>query len=124
VEVDGEFSLQPSFRLRGREATLRLYQAARNAFCAGEDLKAMQQCERALTMADRLHPRPREMGDALNLLGALHLKRNAPSLAVKCLERALTLRDAHTEGPAESYMAATMRTLGTAQQALGNHAEA
>merc|ERR1719230_1849934 len=95
VEVEGELRLRPRFRLVGREAASRLYAVARRHFCAGgtaADAEALKSCEEALTECDGLSPLPREIGDILNLLGALHLRRRTPSLAVKCLERALAVR--------------------------------
>merc|ERR1719253_1231222 len=63
------------------------------------------------------------MGDALNLLGALHLQCNAPALAIKCLERALLLREKALGGEDVS-LAATCSTLGSAYHAKGAQAEA
>jgi len=121
VEVRGELRLLPRFSPAGREGVARLYKAARDSFGAGEDLKALQRCEVAVVMADSLAPRPREMGDVLNLMGAVHLRRKSPSVAVKCLERALLVREQLACGEDDLGMAATLNTLGNAQQALGAH---
>jgi len=126
VEVEGELRLQPRFRLHGREAGRRLYATARECFCANDDLKALQVCEEALTMTDGLQPRPPEMGDVLNLMGALHLRRRTPALAVTCLEKALAMR-AHfsgAEAAEAAKLASTLSTLGSAHQMLGSYSEA
>lgn len=124
VEVDGELRLRPRFWLAGREATRRLYAAARGHFCAGNrDMEAVRGCEEALGICEGMVPVPSEMGDVLNLLGALHLRRRTPALAVKCLERALAIR-AQRAGPEDTAFAATLSTFGGAQQMLGQHADA
>merc|ERR1711881_717159 len=78
----------------------------------------------AVTMADALVPRPREMGDVLNLMGAIHLRRQSPIVAVKCLERALYVREQTAGCEEDPGIAATLNTLGSAHQALGAHSEA
>lgn len=124
VEVQGELRLTPRFSAAGLEGVARLYKAARDSFRDGDDLKALQICEKAVTMADALVPRPREMGDVLNLMGAIHLRRQSPSVAVKCLERALLVRERTAESQEDLGVAATLTTLGNAHQALGSHSEA
>lgn len=124
VEVHGELRLLPRFFPAGREGVARLYKAARDSFCGGDDLKALQSCEEAVTMADALVPRPREMGDVLNLMGAIHLRRQSPTVAVKCLERALLVREQTAGSEEDPGIAATLNTLGSAHQALGAHGEA
>lgn len=124
VEVRGELRLLTRFFCAGRDGVASLYKAARDLYRAGDDAKALQSCEEAATIADVLVPRPREMGDVLNLMGALHLRRRNPTIAVKCLERALLLRKQMAGGAEDLGMAATLSTLGNAHQALSGHAEA
>jgi len=123
VEVRGELRLLPRFFPAGREGVARLYKAARDSFRTGEDSKALQKCEEAVTMADALVPRPREMGDVLNLMGAVYLRRRNPALAAKCLERALLVREM-LGGCEDLGMAATLNTLGNAKHTLCAFAEA
>jgi len=134
VEAEGELQLRPQLRAIGRLAAARLYTAASAAFSAGEDLKAIQMCEEALMKLDGLKSPPRELGDVLNLLGALHLRRGSPALAIRCLHHAVALRskDASTLvsvgkellPKASCTLAATLSTLGKAQQLVGAHVEA
>lgn len=124
LEVQGDLRLRPRFWPGGIQGMLRLYKAARDHFRAKEDLSALQKCEEAVTIADALTPRPREMGDILNLMGALHLRRNSPGLAVKCLERALLVRERTASSSQDLGMAATLSTLGSAHQAQGAFVEA
>lgn len=122
VEVRGELRLRPRFFAAGREGVARLYAVARDCFGAGDDLTALQTCEEAVIMADAVVPRPREMGDVLNLMGAIHLRRQSPAVAVKCLQRALMVRE--QDGGQDLGMASTLNTLGNAHQVLGAHADA
>mmetsp|Transcript_25469 Transcript_25469/g.85211 ORF Transcript_25469/g.85211 Transcript_25469/m.85211 type:complete len:899 (+) Transcript_25469:71-2767(+) len=126
VEVEGELGLMPSFCLVGQAAVSNFYKAARTSYIAGDDMKAIRTCERALTIASATKPRPKETGDTMNLLGALHLRRKTPGLAVKCLEAALTIRMGQTTGDAtgSAALASTLTTLGSAHQANGSYAEA
>lgn len=148
VEVEGELALLPRFSLAGRTAVQTLYREARGCYCSGEEVRAITSCERALAVANTLMPRPQETGDVLNLLGALHLRRKSPALAVKCLERALAFRAKAAEQSgelsalpsarsavtvagyvsslprADAALAGTLCTLGSAHQAMGAHAEA
>lgn len=127
VQVAGEIGLLPRLRPAGREAMLRYYKEARTAFAGGQIVAALRECELALGTAEGLRPVPREVGDVLNLMGALHLRRGAAGLAAKCLERALSLREALCGPEAEDgarTLAATLSSLGSAKQALGAHAEA
>eukprot|EP00931_Biecheleriopsis_adriatica_P037374 TRINITY_DN21430_c0_g2_i2.p1 TRINITY_DN21430_c0_g2~~TRINITY_DN21430_c0_g2_i2.p1 ORF type:complete len:694 (+),score=154.06 TRINITY_DN21430_c0_g2_i2:69-2150(+) len=120
VEVEGELSFQPWFRRIGRAKMMALYRSARAHFGNGEDLQALHCCEKALIVADGLVPRPKEMGDALQLLGALHLRRKSPALAVKCLERALVVRK--MLAPREVVaLAVTLLSLGSAHSEAGSH---
>lgn len=124
VEVCGELRLLPRFFAAGREGVARLYKAARDSYCAGDDHRALQRCEEAVTMADAIVPRPRETGDVLNLMGAIHLRRQKPAIAVKCLQRALLVREQMAAGEQDLSVAATLNTLGSAHQARGAHNEA
>lgn len=121
VEVEGELSLTPKLCRAGREALVSLYQSARAAYVAGEVLRAMQLCEQALAIADTIVPRAKETGDVLNLLGALHLQRKTPTLAVKCLEKALVMRMQFSTSMGDQGIASTLSTLGNAHLALGEH---
>lgn len=123
VEVEGELRLRPKFKLAGPEAAVRLYALAKTHFCGGRDLEAIELCEESLRLCERSNLVPSETGDLLNLLGALHLRRRTPSLAVKCLERALTIRR-QTVGHDDAACASTHSTLGSAHQMLGSHADA
>lgn len=125
IEVRGELRLLPRFVLAGRASLGLLYKAARDLFRAGQDARALQKCEEGVVLADALVPKPREMGDLLNLMGALHLRRQNPTLAVKCLERAFVLREHFSAGGQEDLgLAATLSTLASAHQALGSLIEA
>lgn len=124
VEVRGELRILPRFSPAGCEGVARLYKAARLSYSAGDDLDALQKCQDAVIMADALVPRPRELGDVLNLMGAVHLRRQNPKVAVKCLEGALVVRERLAGGQADLGMASTLSTLGNAHQALGAHADA
>eukprot|EP00927_Polykrikos_kofoidii_P031536 TRINITY_DN27092_c0_g1_i1.p1 TRINITY_DN27092_c0_g1~~TRINITY_DN27092_c0_g1_i1.p1 ORF type:complete len:991 (-),score=128.34 TRINITY_DN27092_c0_g1_i1:81-2912(-) len=124
VEVAGELHMRPRFRLVGREGAQRLYATAKRRFCAGgEDLQALRECEEALATLDGLQPMPPEAGDVLNLLGALHLRRQSPRMAVTCLKRALAVRAVHV-GAEDVALASTLNTLGSAYQMLGEHSGA
>lgn len=126
LEVAGELRLQPRFWPGGREGVARLLRQARGLYEEKEATQALQKCEEALVMADALQPRPREMADVLNLMGALHLGRGNTALAVKCLERAVTVREAAgLHGPEEERsLAAALSTLGDVHRSLGTHAKA
>jgi len=134
VEAEGELQLRPQLRAIGRLTATRLYGKASAAFCAGEDLKAIQTCEEALMKLDGLKPPPRELGDVLNLLGALHLRRGSLALAIRCLQHAVALRSEEASTlvsvgrellpKASCTLAATLSTLGKAQQLAGAHVEA
>lgn len=124
VDVRGELRLLPRFFPAGREGVARLYKAAHDSFRTGDHSKALQRCEEAVTMADALVPRPHEMGDVLNLMGAVHLQRQNPTLAAKCLERALLVRELVKGVDEDLGMAATLTTLGKAKQSLRAFAEA
>eukprot|EP00930_Biecheleria_cincta_P100281 TRINITY_DN9190_c0_g1_i1.p1 TRINITY_DN9190_c0_g1~~TRINITY_DN9190_c0_g1_i1.p1 ORF type:complete len:715 (-),score=120.22 TRINITY_DN9190_c0_g1_i1:406-2550(-) len=123
VEVHGVLSLQPWFRLKGEAAFQALYKSARELFAKGQDIKALQKCEEALTIADGLSPRPAEIGDALHLLGALHLRRKTPAVAVKCLERALVIRKMMAPTK-EVAILSTLFALGSAYVQTGSLSEA
>lgn len=130
VEVEGQLGVFPWFKPIGKAFFSSLYKAARDSYQASDYAKAFEKCEEALNVADGLNPRPVEIGDALQLLGALHLQNKSPRLAVKCLERALAirtsqaLREVGRKSQAENAVTATLITLGNAQSELGAHAEA
>lgn len=123
VEVHGVLSLQPWFRLKGQAAFEALYKSARDLFANGQDIEALKECEEALTIADGLSPRPAEIGDALHLLGALHLRRKTPAVAVKCLERALVMRKMMAPTK-EAAISSTLFALGSAHTQTGSQSDA
>eukprot|EP00913_Durusdinium_trenchii_P014348 g13458.t1 len=113
------------------------YAAAKAWFIRGDDVKAQELCEKALKLADELRPIPREMGNALHLLGAIHLRRQSPDLALTCFERAVVIKKffegseergsgatdiVHPE-PSESQIS-TWLALGSAQLQAGRPADA
>eukprot|EP00927_Polykrikos_kofoidii_P040108 TRINITY_DN34342_c0_g1_i1.p1 TRINITY_DN34342_c0_g1~~TRINITY_DN34342_c0_g1_i1.p1 ORF type:complete len:921 (+),score=144.94 TRINITY_DN34342_c0_g1_i1:100-2862(+) len=124
VEIDGELRIRPRFRAVAREAAQRLYASAKRRFSTNvEDSVTLRECEEALALFDGLHPMPAEAGDVLNLLGALHLRRQTPAFAVTCLKRALAVRQAHL-GDEDVALASTLMTLGSAHQMLGAQVDA
>eukprot|EP00929_Paragymnodinium_shiwhaense_P021304 TRINITY_DN13930_c0_g1_i1.p1 TRINITY_DN13930_c0_g1~~TRINITY_DN13930_c0_g1_i1.p1 ORF type:complete len:875 (-),score=201.80 TRINITY_DN13930_c0_g1_i1:199-2823(-) len=132
LQVDGELRLRPRFcslvgsssssSSSSRAAIGQLYGRARRHFLkgGGEDREAKLALQEALVLGEGLQAGPLdELGDILNLLGAVHLRQRSPQLAVQCLERALHLRTAQ-----DAATASTLSTLGNAQQMLGAHADA
>ncbi|CAK9013585.1 unnamed protein product [Durusdinium trenchii] len=101
------------------------YAAAKAWFIRGDDVKAQELCEKALKLADELRPIPREMGNALHLLGAIHLRRQSPDLALTCFERAVVIKKFFegSEEPSESQIS-TWLALGSAQLQAGRPADA
>lgn len=127
VDVEGQFNAIPTFYLIGRAALTRFYLSARDAYMAADDDVALQLCERGLSISSTIRPRPPELGDMLNMLGAVHLRRTTPDLAIKCLEGALSVRLEHAanhDDPNNMALAGTLSTLGSAHLAIGSLAEA
>ena len=125
VCVTGHLRLRPWFHASNKTAMVELYRAAKAWFLQGEYYKAQENCEKALKLGDQLRPVPLEMGDALHLLGAIHLKQKTMALAIKCFERALVIKKVfdNEEEPSDSQLS-TLMALGSAQLQLGRAAEA
>eukprot|EP00435_Cladocopium_sp_Y103_P047208 s212_g13.t2 len=83
---------QFGFHASNKTAVVEFYHAAKAWFLQGHDDKARETCEKALKVGDELRPLPVEMGDALHLLGAIHLRQKSLPLAIKCFERALVVK--------------------------------
>ncbi|OLQ11554.1 Kinesin light chain [Symbiodinium microadriaticum] len=108
-----------------KSAVADFYRAAQAWFAQGEDAKARDACEKALKLADELRPLPAEMGDALHLLGACHLRLKAYALAIKCFERAMLVKQmASTDEDQTASMAATLLALGGAHLQTGSPVKA
>lgn len=123
--VAGSLCLRPWFHASNKTAVVEFYHAAKAWFLQGQDDKARETCEKALKLGDELRPLSVEMGDALHLLGAIHLRQKSLPLAVKCFERALVIKKVfgNEEEPSDSQIS-TLLALGGAQLQSGKASDA
>ncbi|CAE7330752.1 unnamed protein product, partial [Symbiodinium pilosum] len=80
--------------------------------------------EKALKLADAIRPPPAEMGDALHLLGACHLRMRSFATAIKCFERAMLVKQmaSTSEGHGDQTVtvASSLLALGSAHLQSGS----
>ncbi|CAJ1345751.1 unnamed protein product, partial [Effrenium voratum] len=123
VSARGELEVRPWFHATAKAAVVDFYHAAKAWYLQGKDHEALAACEKAVKLADAQSPRPREMADALHLLGAIHLRGKQPALAVKCLERALgvkqMLEPESLEANPSSWQLGSYLALGSAHLQAG-----